>query len=121
MKNPSRMVFAGAVIALTASIPLLRATEPQQTLEHAPTVEQCQADQKIWLTEMTQSNDQSFSTLGQRFTEMRQCIELDPAHNTRYYNTGSQALYLQALRETDFLTRHNLYDQFIEEDAEGKR
>ena len=114
-----KKVRALIIIGLSGLLcPVLGST---QQLEHAPTVEQCQADQKLWLKEMAQTTEQSFTTLGQRFDEMRQCMELDPTHNNLYYNTGGQALYQRELRLQHFLVRKNLYDDFLAEDMAGGR
>jgi len=46
---------------------------------------------------------------------------VDPAGYWTYYNASAEPLHLQAIRETDFIVRHNLWAQFKAEDAAGKR
>jgi hypothetical protein len=48
-------------------------------IEHAPTTEQCQADQRLWLSklEQSQSNDlPDYQTLSQWAHEMNDCDKL---------------------------------------------
>ena len=127
MKNqPWKAAIAGAVLVLTISVPLSRATgEPrQQTVEHAPTMEQCQADQTVWLSEVddqTAIDGESFHTLDQRVVEMGQCEHVDSRNKARYYITAGATRGEEATRMAHFLGRHSLYDQFIAEDTAGKR
>ncbi len=108
---------------LTTSVPLSRATE-QQTIEHAPTVEQCQADQAVWVSEVDDQasiDKESFHTLDQRVVEMGECEHVDSRNRVRYYIAAGATRGEEATRMVSFLGRHNLYDQFVAEDAAGKR
>ena len=93
-------------------------------IEHAPTVAQCQADQRLWLSEIedTDSTTQPlFSILGQRSHEMSQCEDVDPANRFKYYNTHSEIIAAQTGRMYHYLVRHDLWGRFLTEDAMGLR
>jgi hypothetical protein len=99
-----------------------------QEVEHAPTVAQCQADQRLWLSKLEDDgngrhglDDVTFRTLNIWKKEMRQCEVVDPENSQKYYNTLSEAMVAIATRELSFIVRHGLADQFIAEDAAGKR
>jgi hypothetical protein len=88
-----------------------------QEVKHAPTVEQCRADQRLWLSNYASTG---FAELTSRVAEMRDCEKVDPASADRYHNTGDEILAEQALRLQGFLYRHNLYNKFLAEDAQGR-
>ena len=94
-------------------------------VEHAPTVAQCQADQRLWLAKLevapTDTNLPSYDTLRRWESEMGDCGEVDNSNYWKYYNTREEASEVQSSRLMKFLIRHGLYDKFIEEDAAGKR
>jgi hypothetical protein len=97
-----------------------------QEVRHAPTVEQCRADQKLWLSKLEEPGSTSlanvtFNELNGWGKEMSDCGKVDPEFHFRYYNTDGEATNEQVLRLEHFLDRHNLFDQFIAEDAQGKR
>jgi hypothetical protein len=95
-------------------------------IEHAPTIEQCQADQRLWLSKLEQSPSDGlpdYLTLSQWNHEMNDCDKVDSNSSSRfsYLNTGSEIKAEKIGRLLDFLERHNLGRQFMEEDAAGKR
>jgi hypothetical protein len=45
-------------------------------------------------------------------------LGLVTAHHDQYYNTTSETTTEQWIRFAKFLRRHNLYDQFLAEDAQ---
>jgi hypothetical protein len=95
-----------------------------QEVKHAPTVEQCRADQRLWLDRLQDESSIKpipYTELSSWFTEMHECEIVDPDHKLQYYNTTSETTAMQWVRLTNFLLRHNLYDQFIAEDAQGRR
>jgi len=53
--------------------------------------------------------------------EMLQCLAVDPENHLKYSNTQSETEADIELREGDFINRHGLFEQFIAEDAAGKR
>jgi hypothetical protein len=95
-------------------------------VEHAPSVKQCRADQVVWRTTLedpTLSAAETFATFFAWSKEMLDCAKVDssPSRVFDYFKTASEASNAMGARETDFLMRHNLYDQFLEEDKQGKR
>jgi hypothetical protein len=125
MKNQLwKSAIAGvALILLTTSVPLSSANG-EQTIEHAPTTEQCHADQKVWLSEVDDQSAidrESFHTLDQRVAEMSQCEQVDSRNKAQYYITAAATRSEQSSRMANYLNRHNLFEQFIAEDTAGKR
>jgi hypothetical protein len=93
-----------------------------QELKHAPTVEQCRADQELWLSKLDAESILliDFRELNDWSREMRQCMAVDQKFEDRYYNTVAEANFAKARRFANFLDRHNLYEQFLTEDAQGQ-
>jgi hypothetical protein len=109
---------------LLAVVILLAVPAIGQEVEHAPTVAQCQADQRLWLSKLESSDllkDVTHRTLNDWAEEMAKCKVVDPENHWKYYNTGAEALAEQSSRETGFIIRHGLWQQFVDEDAAGKR
>jgi|ERR1700691_2360040 hypothetical protein len=109
--------------ALVASLTFAR---PPQAVEHAPTVEQCQADRAYWKSKLGQpdekgTDDVPFSMLVGWDAEMEKCRAVDPPNRWLYFNVGEEALAEMAIRQRAFLVRHNMWQQFLDEDAAGKR
>jgi hypothetical protein len=52
---------------------------------------------------------------------MNQCRAVDRQHYSDYYGTEAEAQAVAAAREFNFIRRHDLLDQFLAEDAAGKR
>ena len=96
-----------------------------QNIEHATTVDQCRADQKLWLAKLERGSQggplPNYLTLDAWVREMNQCWDVDPDNTVRYANVMTEADATQILRLEHFLARHGLYDKFIEEDQAGKR
>jgi hypothetical protein len=94
-----------------------------QEVQHAPTVAQCQADERLWSSKLEASelNDVTFKTLIDWQHEMNQCRAVDRQHYSDYYGTEAEAQAVAAAREFNFIRRHDLLDQFLAEDAAGKR
>jgi hypothetical protein len=110
-------------ILVAAAILFSSTSLTPQEVEHAPTVAQCQADQKLWLAELEDNRvrDVKFFTLADWKIEMRKCENVDPENRHKYETTESEALAAQASRQSDFIERHGLYHKFIAEDEAGKR
>jgi hypothetical protein len=108
-------------------------------VEHAPTVAQCRADADIWgVPKATAStpNDYQFRNLIRdvahnqavtakkldvRINELSRCMLTDTAQSFRY-EQGSRAYTIaEFMRMADFVSRHNLENQFYQEDDQGKR
>jgi len=108
------------VVAFVIAVPALG-----QEVKHAPTVDQCQADQRLWLSKLegpeSGLDDAPFSTLNAWNAELDQCKAVDPQNHFKYYNTTSEITAEQFIRAQHFIDRHGLHDQFIAEDTAGKR
>src|SRR6516164_6251296 len=77
--------------------------------QHAPTVEQCRADQKLLLSKLN-SNERtlvSYKEMDGWFLEMQNCISVDPENQLRYYNTMSETSAMLNMRMQSYLKRHN--------------
>jgi hypothetical protein len=96
-----------------------------QEVKHAPTVEQCRADQKLWLSKLELANDDlkhvSYNELIGWQDEMNKCAIVDPENGHQYRYTTSEILYKIATRLADFVQRNNLWGQFQAEDDQGCR
>jgi hypothetical protein len=94
-------------------------------VEHAPTVAQCQADQRLWLSQIEVDHGQrtlpAYAVIDKWKWEMDDCMSVDPENKVRYYNTESEVWVVQMGRMRDFLERHQVWDKFLDEDAEGQR
>jgi len=108
--------------SLALMLAFLVGTSLAQEVKHAPTVEQCRADQKLWLSKVEDpSASESSRVLDGWGTEMIECLTVDPTFENRYYNTAAEIHSEQLSRVVNFLSRHNLYTQFLHEDQAGKR
>jgi hypothetical protein len=122
------MTKAVITIALLTALVGLPAVHAQQ-VHHAPTVEQCRADQRLWLSKLEDlgRGRAGVATVGYReldqdwSNQMIECMTVDSENNSRYYNTYGETSAEELLRLENFLRRHNLFDQFLAEDAQGKR
>ena len=115
------LLLAVAVAILVAS---LASGHPTQNVEHAPTVEQCRADQAYWFSKLERTHgtdDITYDNLRSWHTEMNKCAVIDPPKEWKYYNTMSESDAEVATRLMRFVNRHNLWQQFLDEDAAGKR
>jgi hypothetical protein len=108
-------------------------------VEHAPTRERCRADADVWgvpkasvltpndyqLRNLTRAvvRDQAISAkkLDARIDELSMCMRTDSVQSFRY-EQGSRAYNIAMWeRMADFISRHNLENQFYQEDDQGKR
>ena len=103
-------------------------------MQHAPTVEQCRADQKLWFSRISDdakaeeaeglrepvAHSISFQQLTFLTLEMHDCARIDPEFKKEYYQTSGDAAVTADNRLVHFLYRHNLNQQFLAEDAQGK-
>ena len=91
--------------------------------EDVLTAEQCQADQRLWLSQLEDSNFKlpSYDTVANWHREMIACETVDPGNSFKYYNTQSEIASDKSNRLKHFLDRHGLWKQFEQEDLEGKR
>jgi len=94
-------------------------------VKHAPTVEQCQADQRLWFSRLEGGDSakipEPYDVLSEWASEMGECDKVDPPNRQKYYDTHSEIQAYQFVRVMDFMDRHDLWDKFKAEDAAGKR
>ena len=112
-------------VVIVAAV-LMWANVASPKIEHAPTVEQCQADQRLWLATLENASARvavKVETLMAWDREMLQCYAVDPSalNSVKYLNTSEEAGELVQTRFINFLARHHLYEQFESEDAAGLR
>lgn len=124
------LMFGSGVLATS-----LASGKPAQEVEHAPTVAVCRADSAVWNSDFMKNGPKdsvgriSVQELLLRESEMNKCGFVDPPHpDNSNYNHPETYLFLQGLysneigiRLVDFITRHNMWQQFLDEDAAGKR
>jgi hypothetical protein len=94
-----------------------------QEVKHAPTVEQCRADEKLWMSKRGDDAavvDITYGELDGWIAKMYECQTVDPGNRVQYYNMQSELAVRQVMRLEKFIRRHNLWDQFLAEDAQGK-
>jgi hypothetical protein len=93
-------------------------------VEHAPTVAQCQADQRLWLAKLEEGDSPrlpKYDVLLEWDREMTDCRTIDPNNKWLYYNTSAEASNIILARLVDFARRRGLWTQFEAEDEAGKR
>jgi hypothetical protein len=93
-----------------------------QELKTRPTVEQCRADHKLWLSKLEEAPDSArYFELNDWASAMLDCITVDPSFQFQYLNLAAEAHAEINRRFELFLVRHHLYDQFVAEDKQDKR
>jgi|SRR5215469_8003552 len=96
-----------------------------QEVKHAPTVEQCRADQRLWLSKLEESPMRVRIPMGELdgwLVELNECRSVDPTSEVPLSQlVTNEIIAEQATRYWHFIQRHNLYNQFLAEDAQGKR
>ena len=119
MQRRIMMLFAVFLVFVTAI--------SSQELKHAPTTEQCRADQRLWLSKLEQVNPPDpvarvgYAELMAWEREMLDCRHVDPERRDLYHNTAAEIDAERADRLATFLFRHGLMDQFYAEEAQGKQ
>lgn len=113
------------LLHLVALLFLFAASLPAQ-VENVPTVTQCQADQRLWFSKLQEGHGDSklipdVRTVQQWGRVMMECEKVDPDNRPRYFKVLSALHEVVSQRMSEFLQRHNLFDQFLKEDAEGQR
>ena len=117
----TRYIILGTLLIASAA-----AAVPQ--FEHAPTVEQCRADQAAWTAEMQGPGGESkqpFSVLSGRMKEMSECFAVDlerkESPTNGYLFLNDIIVKVMAAREIRFIARHGLTQEFQSEDEAGQR
>jgi hypothetical protein len=108
-------------------------------VEHAPTPEQCRADGDAWdipkwsssvpnegafadfATAVLRDPRLSAKTLDARNAELEQCEKTDSTQFGRYAQAARAYTSAELVRMACFILRHNLKEQFYQEDEQGKR
>jgi hypothetical protein len=111
-------------IFLAALVLLFAVSSSTQEVEHAPTVAQCQADQALWISKLESETGVStvkFRTLDAWQREMNDCKQVDETNSYKYFNVETEVEAEFSRREFDFIVRRGLLNQFMNEDAAGKR
>jgi hypothetical protein len=100
-----------------------------QAVKHTTTKDLCREDQALWEAQLakpatswaTVANDVDSKTLVLWATEMNDCSKVDRDRSQTYLDTVHWLFAVLFNRESDFLIRHHLLDQFNREDAAGAR
>ena len=106
------------------SIVLLLLLTASFAQEHAPTVQQCQANRLLWWDQFDTPKVISklpAKKLNERSDEMHDCAVVDEENQHSYLQLAGMFQMEYELRLLDFVTRHHLMAQFMAEDAAGKR
>lgn len=115
-----RIILCVLLLSLMPSLPSLFAQD------HAPTVDQCRADQRLWSSGDANAFKDATSRLSlralkQRSDEMGDCFAVDSERSHQYFSLVAAYATELSGRYKDFIDRHNLMAQFLAEDATGKR
>src|SRR5580704_16494846 len=113
---------------LAISMTLMSAVRAQH-VEHAPTVEQCRADQALWDDKIAHPAKDwansvpeiSSRSLNVMLNEMVACVSVDAVYRSKYNATSKVISLVVGDRAMDFLIRHNLKEKFYQEDDSGRR
>ena len=92
--------------------------------DHAPTVQQCQADRLLWWDQFDTPEviaTLSYRKLSERSGEMIDCSAVDDEHKESYRRLVAMFQMEIAQRLLSFVTRHHLMAQFMAEDAAKTR
>jgi len=95
-----------------------------QAVEHAPTAEQCRADQAVWVAKVLSdhgTDDVPMNILWEWQQEMVECRDVDTSNLDKYFDTVAAIVGMESKRELDFIKREGHLGQFMAEDAAGKR
>lgn len=108
---------------MVATVLLLASLAGAQEIKHAPTIEQCRADQRVWLAEFERENarGRTLRTLLLWGNEMSDCRHVDPQKVDSYGVVQGYVTLAEADRYSRFLERYGLMQQFVVEDEAGKR
>jgi hypothetical protein len=79
----------------------------------------------LWLSKLEQPNGVgiagiSYQELDGWTLEMTDCLKVDSASQFQYGNTTAEAYTAMVMRLENFVRRHNQWQQFLAEDAQGK-
>jgi hypothetical protein len=103
--------------------------------DHATIPQQCRADASAWgvpgnfrapgtvenMTVTAINSPTSARTLDARMSEMVECVKTDSWNSDRYAGAREAYMIAELARMSDYIKRHNLTDQFYQEDEQGER
>lgn len=100
-----------------------------QEVKHTTTKDLCREDETLWESKLSQpskswssvAKDVDSKTLVLMATEMNDCLRVDKDRSEQYLAIVHWLFAIIFNRESDFLIRHHLLDQFYQEDAAGAR
>jgi hypothetical protein len=123
------MKIGWKLIAAVVGVLIFGSETPPQEVEHAPTVAQCRADEALWgkqTADALQSGatpfaKYSFVVLQKMANEMGDCEAVDPSKRPDHSESQAIIQDYMALRQANFLSRHKLIQQFLDEDTAGNR
>jgi hypothetical protein len=112
------------VIAVLIAYPVLG-----QEVKRTTTTDLCREDEALWESKLNQpskswssvANDVDSKTLVLTATEMNDCLRVDKGRSEQYLAIVHWLFAILFNRESDFLIRHHLLDQFYQEDEAGAR
>ena len=116
-------------IALLVMVVLIAHPVLSQEVKHTTTKDLCREDETLWESKLNQNskswssvaNDVDSKTLVLMATEMNDCLRVDKDRSEQYLAMVHWLFAIIFNRESDFLIRHHLLDQFYQEDAAGAR
>ena len=104
---------------------LLTISAMAQDIQHAPTIDQCRADTRLWLSQSSTQkdafNDLTPAQIGARIHEMFDCVPVDSHNSAAYENLRTRFAEAMMFRYASFILRRGLQQQFLDEDAKGAR
>ena len=127
------VLIAGILLCLVARAQTVSPGDKlPAVVEHAPPLEQCRADVRLWHSQTKDDVSKlSFDELQQRSLEMWNCPSTDvgAGEGIKQYeidmdNYRAMHLVYQGLsgqRMLDYIVRHGETNQFLDEDAKGLR
>jgi hypothetical protein len=100
-----------------------------QEVKHTTTKDLCREDLARWEAQLNQpstswssvAKDVDSKTLVLTASELSDCSKIDTARSQQYFQTVHWLFAILFSRESDFLVRHHLLDQFYQEDAARTR
>jgi hypothetical protein len=112
------------LLLLAVTLQSVYAQEVNQQIKHALTVEQCRADQRLWMSKLQNEaivNKIDYKEFNDWFLELEDCRDVDPDNGIIYFSTSMGVINRQLKRTENFIMRHNLWNQFLAEDTQGCR
>ena len=128
-----------ALVAFSIALVAVAISPQADTTDHAPTEAQCQADVRLWLSQVddyfraviahadqetpnrTDVSRLPIQQLSKRVIEMSDCESVDPKGADVYAQVENELESARKDRYESFVIRHKLEHQLFQEDAAGIR